>query len=87
LPETIRDQWLWDAHSIVIAGTHGKTTTTGADRVVTDCGRRRIRPSSSAASRGISETTARVIGWGRQGVRHRRATSTTAPTSTRRRSS
>ena len=28
LPETIRDQWLWDAHSIVIAGTHGKTTTT-----------------------------------------------------------
>jgi UDP-N-acetylmuramate: L-alanyl-gamma-D-glutamyl-meso-diaminopimelate ligase len=28
LPETIREQWLWDAHSIVIAGTHGKTTTT-----------------------------------------------------------
>jgi UDP-N-acetylmuramate: L-alanyl-gamma-D-glutamyl-meso-diaminopimelate ligase len=28
LPETIRDQWLWDSHSIVIAGTHGKTTTT-----------------------------------------------------------
>src|SRR6187549_3562902 len=28
LPETIRDQWLWNAHSIVIAGTHGKTTTT-----------------------------------------------------------
>jgi UDP-N-acetylmuramate: L-alanyl-gamma-D-glutamyl-meso-diaminopimelate ligase len=28
LPETIRDQWLWDARSIVIAGTHGKTTTT-----------------------------------------------------------
>ncbi|HEX7284517.1 MAG TPA: UDP-N-acetylmuramate:L-alanyl-gamma-D-glutamyl-meso-diaminopimelate ligase [Vicinamibacterales bacterium] len=28
LPETIRDQWLWAAHSIVIAGTHGKTTTT-----------------------------------------------------------
>ena len=28
LPETIRDQWLWDALSIVIAGTHGKTTTT-----------------------------------------------------------
>jgi UDP-N-acetylmuramate: L-alanyl-gamma-D-glutamyl-meso-diaminopimelate ligase len=27
LPETIRDQWLWDADSIVIAGTHGKTTT------------------------------------------------------------
>jgi UDP-N-acetylmuramate: L-alanyl-gamma-D-glutamyl-meso-diaminopimelate ligase len=28
LAETIRDQWLWDAQSIVIAGTHGKTTTT-----------------------------------------------------------
>jgi UDP-N-acetylmuramate: L-alanyl-gamma-D-glutamyl-meso-diaminopimelate ligase len=28
LPETIRDHWLWDADSIVIAGTHGKTTTT-----------------------------------------------------------
>ncbi|HYE84768.1 MAG TPA: Mur ligase domain-containing protein, partial [Vicinamibacterales bacterium] len=28
LPETIRDQWLWDAQAIVIAGTHGKTTTT-----------------------------------------------------------
>jgi UDP-N-acetylmuramate: L-alanyl-gamma-D-glutamyl-meso-diaminopimelate ligase len=28
LPETIREQWLWDAHAIVIAGTHGKTTTT-----------------------------------------------------------
>jgi UDP-N-acetylmuramate: L-alanyl-gamma-D-glutamyl-meso-diaminopimelate ligase len=28
LPETIRDQWLWDALPVVIAGTHGKTTTT-----------------------------------------------------------
>ena len=28
LPEAIRDTWLWDAQSIVIAGTHGKTTTT-----------------------------------------------------------
>jgi UDP-N-acetylmuramate: L-alanyl-gamma-D-glutamyl-meso-diaminopimelate ligase len=28
LPETIRDQWLWDADAVVIAGTHGKTTTT-----------------------------------------------------------
>ena len=28
LPEAIRDHWLWDAQSIVIAGTHGKTTTT-----------------------------------------------------------
>ena len=28
LPEAIRDQFLWDRRSIVIAGTHGKTTTT-----------------------------------------------------------
>jgi UDP-N-acetylmuramate: L-alanyl-gamma-D-glutamyl-meso-diaminopimelate ligase len=28
LPELIRDQFLWGARSIVIAGTHGKTTTT-----------------------------------------------------------
>ncbi len=28
LPEAIRDHFLWDARSIVIAGTHGKTTTT-----------------------------------------------------------
>jgi len=28
LPEAIRDELLWDARSIVIAGTHGKTTTT-----------------------------------------------------------
>jgi UDP-N-acetylmuramate: L-alanyl-gamma-D-glutamyl-meso-diaminopimelate ligase len=28
LPEALRDQFLWDARSVVIAGTHGKTTTT-----------------------------------------------------------
>jgi UDP-N-acetylmuramate: L-alanyl-gamma-D-glutamyl-meso-diaminopimelate ligase len=28
LPEVIRDQFLWGSRSIVIAGTHGKTTTT-----------------------------------------------------------
>ena len=28
LPETIRDAFLWDADAVVIAGTHGKTTTT-----------------------------------------------------------
>jgi len=28
LPEVLRDQFLWGARSIVIAGTHGKTTTT-----------------------------------------------------------
>ena len=28
LPETIRDEFLWDAEAVVVAGTHGKTTTT-----------------------------------------------------------
>ena len=28
LPEAIREHFLWGAQSIVIAGTHGKTTTT-----------------------------------------------------------
>ena len=28
LPEIIRDQFLWGARSVVVAGTHGKTTTT-----------------------------------------------------------
>ena len=28
LPETIRDTFLWNADAIVVAGTHGKTTTT-----------------------------------------------------------
>src|ERR671918_2271679 len=28
LPEAIRDYFLWRARSVVIAGTHGKTTTT-----------------------------------------------------------
>jgi UDP-N-acetylmuramate: L-alanyl-gamma-D-glutamyl-meso-diaminopimelate ligase len=28
LPELVRDQFLWAARSIVVAGTHGKTTTT-----------------------------------------------------------
>ena len=28
LPEVVRDHFLWGSRSIVIAGTHGKTTTT-----------------------------------------------------------
>src|SRR5688572_3240462 len=28
LPEAVRDHFLWGARSIVVAGTHGKTTTT-----------------------------------------------------------
>jgi UDP-N-acetylmuramate: L-alanyl-gamma-D-glutamyl-meso-diaminopimelate ligase len=39
LPEIIREQFLWGARSIVITGTHGKTTTTSlVGWVLTDCG-------------------------------------------------
>jgi UDP-N-acetylmuramate: L-alanyl-gamma-D-glutamyl-meso-diaminopimelate ligase len=39
LPEAIREHFLWDARSIVIAGTHGKTTTTSlAGWLLTDGG-------------------------------------------------
>src|SRR5438477_7476821 len=38
LPELIREQFLWGAQSIVIAGTHGKTTTTALTGWVLTCG-------------------------------------------------
>src|SRR5688572_15215097 len=39
LPEIIRDQFLWGAESVVVAGTHGKTTTTRSEerRVGKEC--------------------------------------------------
>jgi UDP-N-acetylmuramate: L-alanyl-gamma-D-glutamyl-meso-diaminopimelate ligase len=40
LPEVVRDQFLWGARSVVITGTHGKTTTTSlVGWVLADCGR------------------------------------------------
>lgn len=40
LPEAIREQFLWQSRSIVIAGTHGKTTTTALTGwLLTDAGR------------------------------------------------
>ncbi len=40
LPELVRDQFLWAARSIVVAGTHGKTTTTSlVGWVLTSAGR------------------------------------------------
>src|SRR5690349_15855775 len=39
LPEAIREQFLWQSRSIVIAGTHGKTTTTALTGwLLTDAG-------------------------------------------------
>jgi UDP-N-acetylmuramate: L-alanyl-gamma-D-glutamyl-meso-diaminopimelate ligase len=40
LPEAIRDEFLWKSRSVVIAGTHGKTTTTAlCGWMLTACGR------------------------------------------------
>ncbi len=40
LPEIIREQFLWGARSVVITGTHGKTTTTSlVGWMLADCGR------------------------------------------------
>jgi UDP-N-acetylmuramate: L-alanyl-gamma-D-glutamyl-meso-diaminopimelate ligase len=40
LPEIVREQFLWGARSVVITGTHGKTTTTSlVGWVLADCGR------------------------------------------------
>ena len=39
LPETIREEFLWNGRSVVIAGTHGKTTTTALTGwLLTACG-------------------------------------------------
>src|SRR5262245_25133762 len=39
LPEAVREHFLWDSRSIVIAGTHGKTTTTSlVGWLLTACG-------------------------------------------------
>jgi UDP-N-acetylmuramate: L-alanyl-gamma-D-glutamyl-meso-diaminopimelate ligase len=41
MPEAIRDHFLWQSRSVVIAGTHGKTTTTAlAGWLLTHAGRR-----------------------------------------------
>src|SRR5438045_4800890 len=38
LPEAVRDTFLWESRSIVIAGTHGKTTTTALTGWALTCG-------------------------------------------------
>ena len=62
LPEAIREHFLWGARSIVIAGTHGKTTTTSLTGWLLTHGGARSRACWSAASRGTSASTARAIG-------------------------
>src|SRR6478752_10791818 len=60
LPEAIREHFLWGARSIVVAGTHGKTTTTAMiGWLLTHGGV--IPASSSAASCGTSASRDRAI--------------------------
>src|SRR5207248_8371274 len=59
LPEAVRDNFLWTARSIVIAGTHGKTTTTSLAGWLLVYGG--LDPSILVeASRGTWETAARA---------------------------
>ena len=70
LPEAIREHFLWGARSIVIAGTHGKTTTTSLTGWLLTHGGRRSRRSSSAASpRNFGDTGSSYrVGQGRDFV-------------------
>ena len=87
LPEAIREFFLWGARPVVVAGTHGKTTTTsltgwllthgGLDP---DGARRRHRAQLRRRRLELPRRT-------RAATSSSKATSTTARTSTRRRSS
>ncbi len=65
MPEAIREFFLWDSHPVVIAGTHGKTTTTSLDRLAAD-----QRPAGSDGAHrrrgaGLWRRPGRAIGSGR----------------------
>ena len=64
LPEAIREHFLWGARSMVIAGTHGKTTTTALAGWVLTVTAGSIRACWSAGSRATSASTDRAIGSG-----------------------
>jgi UDP-N-acetylmuramate: L-alanyl-gamma-D-glutamyl-meso-diaminopimelate ligase len=66
LPEAIREHFLWDARSIVIAGTHGKTSTTAlAAWVLTACG---LEPSLLVGGIALNFYGSYRIGCGRDFV-------------------
>ena len=84
LPEAIRDQFLWKSRSIVIAGTHGKTTTTAlAGWLLTAGGRDPSVLVGGIALELRRQLSARVAA----ATSSSKATSTTARSSTRPRSS
>ena len=66
LPETIRDEFLWNSRSVVIAGTHGKTTTTALTGwLLTACGR---DPSVLVGGIGVNFDGSYRLGSGRDFV-------------------
>ena len=66
LPEAVRDHFLWGAHSIVIAGTHGKTTTTSlAGWILADGG---VDPSVFIGGIAENFSSSYRIGGGREFV-------------------
>ena len=83
LPETIRDEFLWDAEAVVVAGTHGKTTTTAIAAWLLTSRRARSVDAGRRHRHGTSATAAPAIGWAPGAPSSSKATSTTAPTSTR----
>ena len=87
LPEAVREHFLWGARSIVIAGTHGKTTTTSlAGWVLTHGG---VDPSVlvGGIARNFGEQGSSYRIGQRPRLRHRGRRVTTARSSTRPRSS
>ena len=86
MPEAIRDFFLWDSHPVVIAGTHGKTTTTSLAGWLLTSGQ--LDPTvligGVALDFGPAGSSYRA---GRGRTSSSKATSTTAPSSTRRPSS
>ena len=66
MPEAIREQFLWSARSIVIAGTHGKTTTTSlAGWLLTPCG---LDPSVLVGGIAVNFGSSYRLGAGREFV-------------------
>ena len=86
LPEAIREHFLWGARSIVLSGTHGKTTTTSLTGWLLTHGGADPSVLVGGIARNFGEHGSSYrIGQGRDFVIE--ATSTTAPSSTKRRSS
>ncbi|HVW05171.1 MAG TPA: UDP-N-acetylmuramate:L-alanyl-gamma-D-glutamyl-meso-diaminopimelate ligase [Vicinamibacterales bacterium] len=66
MPEAIREQFLWQSRSIVVAGTHGKTTTTAlAGWLLTEAGR---KPSVLVGGIALNFGGSYQLGTGREFV-------------------